>query len=107
VKTSTERWQELLLELFTDEMSSRWGWGKTLSPARGTKEVPAVDRALVDAGGLDIPYFCGWVTVNFKQSYVKCHAVDQKTPADEYWTLSPEKDWWKRARSCDWPCLVA
>jgi len=98
-------WTDLLREIFTDEMRDRWGWGKKLRPAPGatTAKVTGRESASINTGGLDIPYFCGRITVNFDDQEVSCHAFDQKTPADEYWTLSPDRHWWMRAQQCEWP----
>ena len=101
----TETWQRLLRELFTGEMKSRWGWGRVLRGAHGTEPGVAAEtsRASIDTDGLDIPYFCGRISVDFAQRAVKCDAFDQKTPADEQWELHPESSWWERALSCEWP----
>lgn len=106
---SNETWRELILELFSGEMRDEWGWGKTLRPARGTTTRDAAEGgcASIDTDGLDIPYFCGRVTVDFEALTVKCHAFDQKTPADRYWEMEPEEQWWARARSCAWPFVAA
>ena len=82
----------MLRELFTDDMKSRWGWGRVLRGARGTEPGIAAETscASIDTDGLDIPYFCGHITVDFAQRAIKCHAFDQKTPADEHWELRPE-----------------
>ena len=101
-----ETWTDLLREIFTDEMRQQWGWGKILRPARGTTiaKVTGRESASIDTDGLDIPYFCGRITVDFKDQEVRCHAFDQKTPADEYWALSDTR-WWLRAQQCEWPVV--
>lgn len=100
-----DAWQKLLLELFSDDMRNDWGWGKILRAAPGTQSAIATpgSHASIDTSGLDIAYFCGRITVDFDKRTVKCHAFDQKTPADEYWDLAPEASWWGRASSCEWP----
>ena len=95
----------LIEELFEGDMRADWGWRAPRAEPRGTAlQAPiATSRIELDVGGLDVPYFCGWITVDFGAREVRCLAVDQKTPADERWTLKPDAVWWVRAMSCVWP----
>ena len=96
----------LLRELFDPEMTNTWGWGKTFQPTRLTVGPLGEDaRAIVRCGALDVSYFgSASVVVDLVTGHVQCVAVDQKTPAERRWTLTPGASWWRRARACTtWP----
>ena len=96
----------LVLELFDPEMTEVWGWGKTFQPTRLALGPLSEDvRAIVWCGALDVPYFgSATVAVDLVAETVQCWAVDQKTPAEKQWTLTPRDAWWRRARACTtWP----
>lgn len=95
-------WQTLLEELFDADMRERWGW-RAPTHLRGDALPSASSRVQIDVGGLDVPYFCGVVIVDFGEGTVTCLGIDQKTPADERWSLHPDARWWQRARSMTWP----
>lgn len=100
-------WQSLLGELFDQDMRERWGWSGSRAAPRSRAAVlraPESDACVkLGGGGLKIPYFNGFITVDFGTLRVICDGVDQKTPADERWVLEPSEDWWARARACHWP----
>lgn len=100
-----EEWEQLLLELFDEEMREEWGWGKYFDPYGRTKMIRPRKRDFVelDGRGLKIPYFCGYVTVDFRDRTVLCHACDQKSSVDRYWELEPGAAWWRRATAIEWP----
>jgi hypothetical protein len=97
-------WRTLLVELFDEDMREHWGWRAPRS-IDGLVERPVRPDACIelDVGGLPIPYFCGWVKIDFAARKVTCDAIDQKTPADMRWELEPEEQWWTRALACNWP----
>lgn len=100
-------WRTLLDELFTGDMRERWGWsGSAASPRARSAQLRAPEAGAsveLGVGGLKIPYFNGFITVDFGADRVLCHGVDQKTPADKRWELAPDDEWWAQARACEWP----
>ena len=62
-------WKSLIEEILDDSMRDEWGWGKNLRAAPKTilENVSKNCRAYIDASGLLIPYYCGWIEVIFSQ----------------------------------------
>jgi hypothetical protein len=101
---ATWTWRELLVELFDEDMRSQWGWRPPHSLDRlEERPVQRDSRVEIDVGGLKVPYFCGFITIDFAKRTVICDGVDQRTPADMRWEPQPEQEWWTRALACDWP----
>ncbi|MCA9696517.1 MAG: hypothetical protein KC431_03245 [Myxococcales bacterium] len=99
-----DSWHGLLDELLTDDMRGSWGWSVPRSVPGRSLRAPGGDSKLsLDVGGLSVPYFCGWISVDFGARTVEFAGVDQKTPADERWEVAVGEDWWGRALAVEWP----
>jgi hypothetical protein len=98
-------WQDLLLEAISEDLLETWGWERQLFARSESQLRPPgpTDKSLLGGGGLLVPYYCGWICVDFAERQVVLDADDQKTPADNRWTLKPDGSWWARAMACDWP----
>ena len=98
----------LINELLSQEHREEWGFGACLVPGASTSmRVPAgSERASITSLYIHIPYFTGYFHVDFGQEKVELFAVDQKTPAEQYWLLETTKEWWLRARLCSWPLSI-
>ncbi len=98
-------WRAHLRSALPAELQQRWGWGRNLDPrTRGPLQLPGPEtRVSLADGGLDVPYHNGYVDVDFAEQAVLLYAVDQKTPSEERWRLTPPEAWWRRARELRWP----
>lgn len=98
----------LLNELLSQEQREEWGFGACLVTGASTRmRIPAgSERASIRSLHIHIPYFTGFVRVDFGQKKVELFAIDQKTPAEQYWLLETTQEWWLRARLCSWPLSI-
>ncbi|HAN30184.1 MAG TPA: hypothetical protein DCQ06_01170, partial [Myxococcales bacterium] len=101
------RIEQLLRELFDDDMRERWGWGEHFEVGWRTEPGPlsVAKVGRVSCMALRVSfYMLSSVTVDLRARRVVCEAIDQKTPQDTVWTLHPSADWWRRAMQCPiWP----
>ena len=91
-------WAVHLRAAIPDALKTSHGWTRAFELG-GRKD----QRLVFHAGGLTVPYQCGVIELDLTARTLVLRGIDQKTPWEEQWCVTPTDDWWTEAAALEWP----